>query len=124
MATEAMNQPATDRQLAYIDSLRAQVGGESPKAEDDITQSEASTLISELLAKTQKHERPNGRYTKAKINEPRLGMAMKECYRHWVGLGRDVCGDWRHHFIKRAIEIYHLFTETSERLQENADGRT
>jgi hypothetical protein len=124
MATEAIKQPATDRQLAYIDSLRKEVGEKSPETKDEMTSFEASTLISELLAKTHKNGTPNGQYMKAKINEPRLGMAIKECYRAWVSLGWSVYAERREQFIKKAIETYNLFTEISERLQESAGGRT
>ena len=120
MATEAMNQPATDRQIACIARLRTQVGKKGPEIETEMSKSEASSLIKALLAKSQKDQTRNGRYRQATINEPRLGMAMKECYRLWAKLGLSVYAERREQFIKTVIKTYKLFTEIAERLQEDA----
>jgi len=120
MATEAINQPATDRQIACIARLRTQVGEKGPEVEDEMSKSEASSLIKDLLAKSQKNGVPTGRHRRATINEPRLGMAIKECYRLWAKLGLSVYAERREQFIKTVIKTYRLFTEIAERLQEDA----
>lgn len=61
-----------------------------------------------------------GRQTgESNINNHRLEMAIKECFRLSTGLGRDIWNDKRKVFIEQTIRTYHLFTEIAERLQNN-----
>ena len=107
MATEALNQQASGRQLSYIKSLQMEIGHGGLEMDNEISSAEASRIIDRLITKK------NG---SARINEPRLGMAMKECYRIWNSLGRDVHRERRETFINEVIETYQLFTEIAQRL--------
>ncbi|MDY6990174.1 MAG: hypothetical protein SWQ30_19200 [Thermodesulfobacteriota bacterium] len=118
MPTEA-SKPASDRQIAYIKSLRAELGGNGSEISHEMTSFEASKLISELIAKAQKNGAVNGQAKNVRINEPRLGMAMKECFRQWAGKGWDVYGKDRTAFIKDVIETYSLFTEIASVVDQN-----
>jgi hypothetical protein len=122
MPTEA-SKPASDRQIAYIKSLKAELGGEGSEINHEMTSFEASQLIGELIAKGQKNGRANGKGTRPRINEPRLGMAMKECFRLWVKLGRSAYDERRQLFIKDAIDTYSLFTEIAEQVEQGACER-
>jgi hypothetical protein len=74
-------------------------------------------VIDELVAKA----RQNGIMTVQKpINEPRLGMAMKECFRQWTALGRNIHEERREAFIKYAIDTYNLFTVVAGKLGQDA----
>jgi len=74
--------PASKRQLAYIRRLQTVVGETEPEITEEMSVSEASAVISELVSKA----RQNGVVLQRQIKEPRLGMAIKECflcrYRH------------------------------------------
>ena len=92
--------PAANRQIGYIDRLRAENSVTGPAIDN-----ETSKIIQRLVA-TQNGE----------INEIWLSLAMKECFRLWTGLGRDVYSEHRESFVERATETYHLFTEVAKRL--------
>ena len=79
----------------------------------------ASRIISELITKAQKNEAINGKPKPVRINEPRLGMAMKECFRRYTYLGRDIWVKKREFFVEKAIETYNLFTEIAEKIEQN-----
>ena len=76
---------ATQRQLAYIQQLKKNQGMESLELEEELSFQEASKMIEDLMG----IRRKNGQGQTVKINEPRLGMTMKECYRIWRSHG---CG--------------------------------
>ena len=57
------------------------------------------------------------------VNEPRLGMAMKECFRQWAALGGDIHGERRKAFIDYAAATYSLFTEIAEKLDQDAQAQ-
>ena len=97
--------PATTKQIAYIERLLEESGDSGPKVGAETTSTEASKIIQRLVS------RQNG-----DINEPRLGMAMKECFRHFTSLGRDLWDEKRELFIERTIETYNLFTEIHDKL--------
>ena len=116
METQGINTPASNRQLAYIEKLRAELGLDDYGISDDINSFEASTLISELVTKAQE--------IKARINELRLMLAMKECFKSYIKGGWDI---WHNKynkasFIKEVIDTYWLFTEIAERIQERSGG--
>ena len=98
--------PASARQLGYIEKLKAENGETEPAMNEELTRSEASKIIQGLISKQ------NGN-----INEPRLGMAIKECFRVWNHYGRDVYDEKRERFIQEAIATYQLFTEIDERVR-------
>ena len=68
MPTEAIQNLASARQL----------GEEQTGANDQMSSVNASRIISKLITKTQKNGIPNCKPKHVRINEPRLGMAMKE----------------------------------------------
>ena len=85
----------------------------NPEVKNEITRSEASGIIKALIV----HARPNGSLKRqVNINEPRLGMAMKESFRLWTGYGRDIWEQRRKAFIEETIETYNLFTEIAEKV--------
>jgi len=104
--------PASKRQLAYIRRLQTVVGEAEPEITEEMSVSEASEIISELIARV----RQNGVAVQKLINEPRLGMAMKECFRQWSALGRSIHDERRRAFIDYTIDTYNLFTEIAENL--------
>ena len=105
--------PASRRQLAYIRRLKLESGLEAPEEIEELSVSEASEMISGLLGKAEQNGQPA---PQRKINEPRLGMAMKECFRVWKGFGRDIHDNNRKAFIDYTIDTYNLFTEIADRI--------
>jgi len=73
---ETNGKPASKRQLAYIRRLQTVVGEDEPEISEEMSVSEASEIISELISRA----RQNGVIVQRQINEPRLGMAMKEFF--------------------------------------------
>jgi hypothetical protein len=118
MSTQVLEKPASERQRAYIKRLQGEIGEERPVVSEEISSAEASTIISDLVAKAQKR---NGTNAQTKINEPRLGMAMKECFRDWRRMGWDIFRDdeRKKRFMNEVIETYGLFTEIVERVAQN-----
>jgi hypothetical protein len=104
--------PASKRQLAYIRRLQTVMGEDEPEISEEMSVSEASSLISELVARA----RQNGVVVQRQVNEPWLGMAMKECFRQWTALGKSIHDERRKAFIDYTIETYNLFTEIAEKL--------
>ena len=76
MSTQVVQKPASDRQLSYIRRLQMDIGEDSLDINKEMNSIEASRVIGELIAKSQRN---NG--FRGKVNEPRLGMAMKECFK-------------------------------------------
>lgn len=118
MAVEAAIKSTTSRQLAYTKKLKAELGEAGRQLRNEMSSYEASKVISELVAKAQK----NGQSKMVKVNEPRLGMAMKECFRLHTSLGRDIWEEKRKMFIERVIETYELYTEIAEKVAQSNFG--
>ena len=116
MSTQAIKKPASDRRLTNTNRLKMENSENSPAISEEISSAEASMIISELVAKIQKYDGTNSR---KKINAARLGMAMKECFRLWTALGRDVLREKRKDFIEEVVNTYFLFTEIIEQLEQN-----
>jgi len=114
---QQMEKPASQRQMAYIERLKNEIGVSVPGIGDELTSLEASRIIDQLIGKVGQNGTGSGQM---KINEPRLGMAMKECYREWSRLGRDVLRNKRKAFIAETISMYFLFTEIAEIVQRNS----
>ena len=112
--------PASKRQLAYIRRLQTVVGEAEPEISEEMSVSEASAVISGLVSKA----RQNGVILQRQINEPRLGMAMKECFRLTARYGWDIDGQYRKYFIEKVIRTYHLFTEIAETLESETKAAT
>jgi hypothetical protein len=83
---ESNGKPASKRQMAYIRRLQTAVGEDEPEISEEMSVSEASNLISELISRA----RRTGVVVQRQTNEPRLGMAMKECFRQWTALGKSI----------------------------------
>ena len=123
----ATQKPASKRQLAYIRQLRNEIGDTGPEVSMELTSAEASELIGKLVDITKQGEPSNGNghtSSRRRINEPRLGMAMKECFRLTARYGWDIEGQYRKFFIERVIRTYHLFTEIAERLESERKAAT
>ncbi|MCF8118458.1 MAG: hypothetical protein K9K33_18815 [Desulfarculaceae bacterium] len=77
---------------------------------------EASQMIGQLLEQRQNTEEFVSADTlpASNINQARLGMAMKECFRLWKSWGRNLHGDSHRPFIKEVVATYNLFTEIAE----------
>ena len=118
MPTLAKKKPASRRQLAYIERLRAEPGEDCQEVDQEISSFAASQLISELILRANGSGTRNGQPDAVRINEPRLGMAIKESFRYWTGLGRDVWEEKREPFIIDAIDTYELFTEIAKRVEQ------
>jgi len=115
MSEQDLVKPASMRQLAYIKRLSTELGECEVEVSEEMSSIEASRVISGLIEKTGKNGAASGRI---KVNEPRLGVTMKECFRLWSALGRDVLGDRRSAFIREVISTYELFTEIAEHLEK------
>ena len=113
MSTQVVNKAASDRQLSYIQRLQMEIGENRLETGQEMDSVEASKVIGELIAKTQRNNGLN-----AKVNEPRLGMAMKECFKYWNSMGRDVLKERKETFIKEVIDTYQLFTEIVQRVEK------
>ena len=108
---------ATPRQLAYIRQLMKRKGDENIELDESLKFQEASKMIEDLMGISPQ----NSKVQSVKINEPRLGMAMKECYKMWRNCGRDVFDEHRERFKEDVIRTYQLFTEIAQTLeQQNA----
>jgi len=114
MSEQDSVKPASLRQMAYIRRLSTELGECEIEVSEGMSSLDASRIISELIVKVGKSGATNGRI---KVNEPRLGMTMKECFRYWTSLGRDVLGDRRSAFILEVIGTYELFTEIAENVE-------
>jgi hypothetical protein len=102
----------TEKQLAYVQHLRRTQGKESLDLKEDLGFEEASKMIEDLMGVK------SNRGQTTKINEPRLGMAMKECYKMWRNCGRDIFPEQRETFKKDVIRTYRLFTEIAGELEQ------
>lgn len=114
MEKQIFVKPASVKQLAYIKRLSREMGLREVEVCEGMSSSDASRIISELIVKAGKNGAANSRI---KVNEPRLGMTMKECFRYWTALGRDVLGDRQSTFIREVISTYELFTEIAENVE-------
>ena len=123
MEPNGRGRPASRKQLAYIKQLRTEIGDVDPEVDFDLSSAEASQLIGKLMGRLGGNGLSTGNGYSGhigRINEPRLGMAMKECFRLTAGHGWDVYGDYRKYFIEKVIKTYLLFTEIAERVEKEA----
>ena len=107
-----METKATEKQKAYIQHLRRNQGKESLELDPNLSFQDASKMIKEMMG-------AEGRAKPAKINEARLGMVMKECYRHFRNYRRDLLGNDRAWFKDNVIKTYELLTEIAQELEED-----
>jgi hypothetical protein len=117
---EAEARMATPKQLAYIERLRTDIGITIDKPIGELTVSEASELIEELLQKTNgTRARPEAKPVKRTDfrNGARLGMAFKCVYRNWVSSGVNISKN-KKNFIKNVLDTYRLINEIPEKALE------
>ena len=110
---------ATEKQMAYIQHLRRTQGNESAELDEDLSFQDASKMISDLMGTSQTSERTKS----VKVNEPRMGMVLKECYRYFRHYEKDILKDHRQTFKENVIKTYHLFTEIARELEERNRAR-
>ena len=120
MSKQDLVKPASLRQMAYIRRLCTELGECEFELSEGMSSLDASRIISELIVKAGKNGAANGLI---KVNEPRLGMAMKECFRLWTLHGKDIWKDKRSAFIKEVMSTYWLFTEIAETVGSVHDTR-
>ena len=102
---------ATPRQLAYIQHLKKREGKDSLEMDEQPNFLEASKTT-ELTGKSELA----GQRKALKINEARLGMVMKECYRYFRRYQKDIHNKYRELFKQDVIKTYQLFTEIAQEL--------
>jgi hypothetical protein len=101
---------ATKAQIEYIKRLQRKMGIKGGVKK--INSLEASRLIGDLISAIDSW--PD---QKSKINEPRLGVAMSECFRLWKKNGWDIYKKHRKAFITDAVDTYWLLSEIAEKLE-------
>ena len=105
---------ATPRQLAYIQQLRKKQGKESVELEENLSSQEASKMIEGLMGffpqSVQVHP--------LKMNDARLGMVLKECFRDFRHYEKDILKEHRQKFKEHVIKTYQLFTEIAQELEQ------
>ena len=107
---------ATPRQLAYIQQLRRRQGKGSIELDENLSAQEASKMIEGLMGISPK----NGQAHFSKINEARLGMVLKECFRHFRHYEKDILKEHRQRFKENVIKTYQLFTEIAQELEQSS----
>jgi len=106
---------ATPRQLAYIHQLMKRKGNADIELDEGMDFKEASKMIEHLV------EGPHGQDQRpVKINESRLGMAMKENFRLFRHYQKDIFGKHREWFKENVIKSYQLFTEIAQELDQSS----
>ncbi|WP_457572511.1 hypothetical protein [Desulfovulcanus sp.] len=117
MSSEADNS-ASKKQLEYIKCLLGQQGINQGSLPTNLSRYEASQIIANLISKRQNADTPqNQAHRKRRINEARLGMAIKGVLRYWENVGRIPWYDKKEDFIEQVLEVYALFTEINMRLR-------
>jgi hypothetical protein len=108
---------ATAKQVAYIKTLKGDLGEENLEIiQKELSVEKPSAIIEGLLSKMGRNTCET-RHVR-KVNEPRLGMAMKECFRLWRRNGHDIYEKRRKLFKENVIETYWLFTEIAEVVEQ------
>ncbi len=107
---------ATPRQLAYIRQLMKRKGDEGIELDESLNFQEASKMIEDLMGISLR----NSKVQSAKINDARLGMVMKECFKPWRIHGYDIHGKHREAFKKEVMKTYQLFTEIAQELEQKS----
>ena len=104
---------ATPRQLAYIQQLRRKQGMESIEPDENLSAQEASKMIEDMIGIPPK----NGQFQSLKVNEARLGMVLKECFRDFRNSEKDILREHRQRFKETVLNTYQLFTEIAKELE-------
>jgi len=107
---------ATPRQLAYIQQLRRKQGMESIELDENLSAQEASRMIEGLMEISPK----NGLTQHSRLNEARLGMVLKECFRDFRDSEKDILKEHRQRFKETVLKTYQLFTEIAKELEQTS----
>ena len=118
MASNNQEKTATARQVGYIKVLQRDLGVTDLRLSRNLSVKEASGIIDALLGKMSDSDKNNNVVESVKINEPRLGMAMKECFRIWRKYSRDIYEERRDLFKQEVLKTYCLFTEIAEMAEQ------
>ncbi|EFK10001.1 conserved domain protein [delta proteobacterium NaphS2] len=118
MASNNQEKTATARQVGYIKVLQRDLGVTDLRLSRNLSVKEASGIIDALLGKMSDSDKNNNVAESVKINEPRLGMAMKECFRIWRKYSRDIYEERRDLFKQEVLKTYCLFTEIAEMAEQ------
>ncbi len=121
MASDQKEKTATAKQVGYIKVLQRDLGVKDLKLSRDLSVKEASGIIEMLLGKTVNSARNKNALPRVKVNEPRLGMAMKECFRLWRKYGHDIYEKQRDIFKQEVLKTYCLFTEIAEMVEQGKE---
>jgi len=105
--------PATKSQIEYIKGLQRKMGIKG-EINTKLNGQEASRLIGDLVSGLN-----SGHNQTSKIDEPRLGMAMTECFRLWKKNGWDIYKKHRKAFIADTVDAYWLFSEIAQKLESD-----
>jgi hypothetical protein len=105
---------ATPNQLAYIQQLRRKQGMESIDPDENLSALEASRMIEGLMGISPK----NGQPQHSRLNEARLGMVLKECFRDFRDSEKDILKEHRQRFKETVLKTYQLFTEIAKELEQ------
>jgi len=105
---------ATPRQLAYIQQLRRKQGMESIDPDENLSALEASRMIEGLMGISPK----NGQLQHSRLNDARLGMVLKECFRDFRDSEKDILREHRQRFKETVLKTYQLFTEIAKELEQ------
>ncbi len=108
--------------MEFIRQLQAEAGeqGQSAGFHEGLTGFEASGGIADLIVQkthgySSTEEWPQS--GASRVNQARLGLAMKECFRLWTAKGQDIWAEKRQPFIKATIETYGLFSEIAGKIK-------
>ena len=105
---------ATPSQLAYIQQLRRKQGMESIEPDENLSAQEASRTIEGLMGILPK----NVQFQPLKVNEARLGMVLKECFREFRNSEKDILREHRQRFKETVLKTYQLSTEIAKELEQ------
>jgi hypothetical protein len=97
--------------MPNLKRLRAEIGKDARDLDNNLTSFQASDMTGQLIAK--------GRGNPVRINGPCLGIAMKESFRLWTALGKNIWSEKREAFIRKTVDTYNLFAEIAERVEQN-----
>ena len=84
---------------------------------EGLSSQEASTIIKALA----EYSQTNGQTKPVRLNEARLGMAFKCCYRNWVTSGENIFRN-KNAFIKNVLDTYTLANEIAQELSTQTEA--
>jgi hypothetical protein len=117
MEKEEEKKFATKKQRAYIKALKRDLGDNSATVDENLTIEKASQLIEKLQGKAEKISKGVAKNKGTKVNDARLGMVMKECFRRWNTLGRSgIYEERRDRFKDLVRNTYLLFSEIADEI--------